>query len=307
MGKSAKKEYLKLGKTGKGKTPGRAERRRKIKRKIEEKLVESEFKRRETRERKRHGSLLVKEIETIDGRERLAAGIEGSGAGPELFGREAFPARISPEELALIEKSLAGSYPKSRELLAAIEKDAGIELFEAQMRTIEEEATELVEAYGIDGRRLRERIEKSAVKKLGAEAGTLLDLVELDRKLSKELLYKPASPDPGLPYFERQKERITEIAEQAETHFLIFDAALAYAFIAISGKTSPVQLGERLGMEKSRVKACVSLLKEQGLIEARKTHGKGEELTAKERHGKKKKASKGGAGKKKKRKNSAQG
>jgi len=281
MKKPGRKEYLKLGKRAKGQ--GQSKRRRKIKRKLEEKLVESEFERREIKEKARHGSLKVREIETLDGTEMPGAVSEEFRPRPEPFEPGEFFILVNPEELKRIEESLASAYPKSRELLAAIEKDAGIELFEAQIRTIEEEVGELLEAYGIDSKPIRKRAEEKGAKRLGAETEKLLDLIELDRKLSKELLYKPGKPDPGLPYFERQKERVIEIAEHAEAHFLIFDAALAYAFVAIAGKTSIEVLGENLGFGKERAKACVEVLKKQGLVKAKKTHGKGEELSPAER------------------------
>lgn len=275
-----KKEYLRLD-ARKGKKAGRrsgkeierAKRRRRIREKLERKLVESERERKRAEEIEKHGSLKVREIETIEGRERIAPEKAGEEFRPlsKPFDSGEFFIGLALEDVELIEKShRLGTGQIEKRLRKLIERGGGIALAEAKLRTVEEEVFELMEAYGISEREVMQEIEKKGIERIALESESLLGLVEIDRKVTKELLYKPGSKERFLPYFERERERIKDIAEQIAIHRIAFDAALVYAFIAMKGKAELVEAMDALGLEKERVKACAGILKAQGLIEERK-------------------------------------
>lgn len=261
----------------------RRKRRLKIRKKLEKKLIESEKKRKKKEELEKHGVLKVKEIETIEGREQIRVKekpidtrkfrLEEFRPRSEPFDRSEFYIRAPSRDLALMGRSLwararAKRRPSQR-LRELIRERSGRELSEARLRTVEERISELMQRYGLNERDIEKDLEKLDTHRLLQDFDKLINLVELERKTKKEIMYAPELIETGIPHFERQKERIKAIAKEIKKHRIITDADRVYAYVKKKGRTKSKEIAKELGIQKKKVEEYAEILAANNLIEVK--------------------------------------
>ncbi len=240
----------------------RARRRKKIRAKLERLLLESEKSRKKAKEAKKHGLLRVQEIETLEGKKKLKTE-KNTTTGKPIKPTE-FYITIVPDEIALIEKSRRMKPGKIvRALRKTIEKNNSLELLEAKLRAVEEQLNELLRAYDV---------QKSELK-MPSWNHPAVSLTELDRRITKELAYKPVKEELSKQNFESMRQRAIEIGEQTILHRAFFEAARIYTFIQTKGISDLTEISKSLNLETKTVKECSELLKKRGLIKIEEKTG----------------------------------
>jgi len=240
----------------------RAKRRKRIRAKLDSLLLESEKNRKKAKEAKKHGLLRVQEIETIEGKKKLKT--EKNTTASKPIKPTEFYITIVPGEIALIEKSRRMKPGKIvRALRKAIEKNNSLELLETKLRAVEEQLNELLKAYDV----------KKSELKMPNWNRPAISLTELDRRITKELAYKPLKEELSKQNFESMRQRAIEIGEQAMLHRAFFEAARIYEFIQAKGIADLTETTSTLNLEIKTVKECSELLRKRGLIKIEEKTG----------------------------------
>ena len=236
----------------------RIKRRKKIKAMLEAMLRESEKNKARLEEAKRHGRVIVQEIETIEGKKKLDVRPAEIGA-PEPT---AFYIRIDPWEMRLIEKSRHLKPGKTSSMLKKeIEKNTDLRLVQAKLEAVEEQLNELFRSYGIKKGEIKTRNWKEPI----------LSLIELDKRITKETNYK-LEAELSKQNLEAMRQRAIELAEQAVLHRKIFESARVYAFIQKKRNSRLEEIASALGLETKTAKECTELLLERGLVDLKRDH-----------------------------------
>jgi len=239
----------------------RIARRKQIRVKLEKKLVDSERKKKHALESELHGITRVSKIDTLSGEHEL------NEVKPEFLVESNKPIAdfdffiyFQPGELKRIEESRKnGAGKNSRAVRKLVLKQNNIFLNEAKLIAVEEQLRELLDAFMVSFDELQ-----------GGRIFQPLSLTELDKRVTKEVYYKPISVDRGLPNFEIPRTRAIDLAEHVALHRLFFDSAAVFALASIEENSSPEKLALELGLSIKRTQECIEFLKKQGLIESGK-------------------------------------
>jgi len=260
----------------------RAKRRKKIRAKLDRHLADKVRSHELKEERELHG-VKAREVRTIEGKEKTAQAValmEEIDFSPkkEPFAPDAFFLEVDEDGRPPTYSSHDAPTPGA--LINAIEHDSGLHETEIKLLSIEEQALELARAYGIASLQLGESIEVK-VEAMEQEVETMLDLIDLEKKIKKELFYINDLPEPGTPNFERQAERIHDLTKQLALHKMAFHSALIYAFISANPKCSAEGIAKKLSIEDHTIDSCISLLKKKKLVKESK--GKTKKFSAREK------------------------
>jgi len=254
----------------------RAGRRKKIRARLDKDLADK-VRSHELKEDRETYGVKIHAIHTIEGKEKLAqaeALMDEIDFSPkeEPFAPEVFFLEVDKEgrpSTHIVHKA-----PKQGALITAVEHDSGLHETEIRLSSLEEQALELAQAYGIASLQLGESIERK-VETMEKEVETMLDLIDLEKKIKKELFYINDVPEPGTPNFERQAERISDLTRQLALHKMAFHSALIYAFIFANPNCSAEGIAKKLSLEDHTISTCISLLKNKKLVkESRGKHKK---------------------------------
>ncbi len=260
----------------------RAKRRKKIREKLDKHLADKVRAHELKEERELHG-VKTREIHTIEGKEKTAqaeALMEETDffQREEPFGQGMFFLEV--DEDGRPSTYLAHKAPKQGALINAVKHDFGLHETEIKLLSLEEQALELARVYGIASLQSGESIEKK-VETMEREVETMLDLIELEKKIKKELFYINNVPERGTPNFERQAERAHDLTRQLALHKMAFHSALIYAFISDNPNCSAPELSKKLSLEAGTINSCLYLLKKKKLV--KESRGKTKKFSARKK------------------------